>query len=100
MKIKYLLKGFFFVLSMLFIACNEENAGNTTPDLPDKPIVILYENDVHCAIDGYPFLVSVRNECKSVTDYVSTVSCGDFASGCTTGSEYSEPQGRIISPKP
>ena len=85
MKIKYLLKGFFFVLSMLFIACNEENAGNTTPDLPAKPIVILYENDVHCAIDGYPFLVSMRNECKSVTDYVSTVSCGDFASGGLVG---------------
>ena len=88
MKIKYLLKVFFFVLSMLFIACNEENeenAGNTTPDLPAKPIVILYENDVHCAIDGYPFLVSMRKEYQTTTNYVSTVSCGDFASGGLVG---------------
>ena len=88
MKIKYLLKVFFFVLSMLFIACNEENeenAGNTTPDLPAKPIVILYENDVHCAVDGYPFLVSMRKEYQTTTNYVSTVSCGDFASGGLVG---------------
>lgn len=26
-------------------------------------------------------LVSLRNDCLSRTDYVSTVSCGDFASG-------------------
>ena len=51
---KYFFKGFLFVLTLLFIACNEENAGNTTPDLPAKPIVILYENDVHCAHIGVP----------------------------------------------
>ena len=55
------------------------------PDLPTEPIVILYENDVHCAVDGYPLLVSVRKECQSATDYVSTVSCGDFASGGLIG---------------
>ena len=55
------------------------------PDLPAKPIVILYENDVHCAVDGYPLLVSVRKECQAATDYVSTVSCGDFASGGIVG---------------
>ena len=55
------------------------------PDLPTEPIVILYENDVHCAVDGYPLLVSVRNECQAATDYVSTVSCGDFASGGLIG---------------
>ncbi len=55
------------------------------PDLPTEPIVILYENDVHCAVDGYPLLVSVRKECQAATDYVSTVSCGDFASGGLIG---------------
>ena len=82
---KYFFKGFLFVLTLLFIACNEENNGNTTPDLPNKPIVILYENDVHCSVEGYPYLVSVRNECLTGTDYVSTVSCGDFASGALVG---------------
>ena len=82
---KYFFKGFLFVLTLLFVACNEENIKDTTPDLPNKPIVILYENDVHCAVEGYPYLVSVRNECLTGTDYVSTVSCGDFASGGLVG---------------
>ena len=85
MKIKDFFASFFLVFSMLFVACNEENNGNTTPDLPNKPIVILYENDVHCSVEGYPYLVSVRNECLTGTDYVSTVSCGDFASGGLVG---------------
>ena len=82
---KYFFKGFLFVLTLLFVACNEDNIKDTTPDLPTKPIVILYENDVHCAVDGYPVLVAVRKECQSATDYVSTVSCGDFASGGLVG---------------
>ena len=82
---KYFFKGFLFVLTLLFVACNEDNIKDTTPDLPTKPIVILYENDVHCSVEGYPYLVSVRNECLTGTDYVSTVSCGDFASGGLVG---------------
>ncbi len=86
MKIKDFIASLFVVISLFFVACNEENVGgNTTPDLPNKPIVILYENDVHCAVDGYPLLVSMRKECQSVTDYVATVSCGDFASGGLVG---------------
>lgn len=86
MKIKDLIAGFLVIVSLFFVACNEENiGGNTTPDLPAKPIVILYENDVHCAVEGYPLLVSMRKECQSSTDYVATVSCGDFASGGVVG---------------
>lgn len=85
MKMKYFFKGFLFVLTLLFVACNEDNIKDTTPDLPTKPIVILYENDVHCAVDGYPFLVSMRKEYQTTTNYVSTVSCGDFASGGLVG---------------
>ena len=86
MKIKDFIAGFFVIVSLFFVACNEENVGgNTTPDLPAKPIVILYENDVHCAVEGYPLLVSMRKECQSSTDYVATVSCGDFASGGVVG---------------
>lgn len=85
MKIKDFLASLFVVISLFLVACNEENPDNRTPDLPTEPIVILYENDVHCAVDGYPLLVSVRKECQSATDYVSTVSCGDFASGGLVG---------------
>ena len=85
MKIKDFLASLFVVMSLFLVACNEDNIKDTTPDLPTKPIVILYENDVHCAVDGYPVLVAVRKECQSATDYVSTVSCGDFASGALVG---------------
>ena len=45
------------------------------------PIVIIYDNDVHCAVDGYAKLVALRDVTLDSTDFVTTVSCGDFASG-------------------
>ena len=85
MKMKDFFKLFFLVSFLLPVACSDEKTENTTPDLPSKPIVILYENDVHCSVDGYPILVSLRNECLTGNGYVSTVSCGDFASGGIVG---------------
>ena len=74
------------VYSLIFCACSDEiNDKIQQPDLPTQPIVVLYDNDVHCSIDGYPMLVSLRNEWLSGTEYVSTVSCGDFASGGLAG---------------
>lgn len=49
-------------------------------------IVILYDNDVHCAVDGYAKMAGVKNEIKKQTPYVSVVSCGDFAQGDVIGS--------------
>lgn len=49
-------------------------------------IVILYDNDVHCAVDGYAKMAGVKNEIKTQTPYVSVVSCGDFAQGDVIGS--------------
>lgn len=72
----------------LFCACsdkNSANAENKLPDFPTQPIIVVYENDVHCALEGYPMLVALRNECLATTNYVSTVSCGDFASGGLAG---------------
>ena len=48
-------------------------------------IVILYDNDVHCAVEGYANMAGVKNECKQQTPYVSVVSCGDFAQGDVIG---------------
>ncbi|MBR5802932.1 MAG: bifunctional metallophosphatase/5'-nucleotidase [Bacteroidaceae bacterium] len=58
---------------------------NNTPDLPKSPIVIVYENDAHCAVDGYARLVALREEQRQITPYVSTVSCGDFIQGDLVG---------------
>ena len=52
---------------------------------PDSRIVIVYDNDVHCAVDGYAKLAAVRNQQKEKTDYVTTVSCGDFVNGGVIG---------------
>ena len=48
-------------------------------------IVILYDNDVHCAVDGYATMSALKNEMLEKTDYVSLVSSGDFAQGATIG---------------
>lgn len=85
MYIRNVLMLFGVVCSCLFYACSDESIENRRPDLPTHPIIVLYENDVHCTLDGYSMLVSLRNECLSNTDYISTVSCGDFSSGGVVG---------------
>ena len=51
-----------------------------------EPIVILYENDVHCAVEGYARMAGQRDAERQRTPYVTLVSCGDFAQGNTVGS--------------
>ena len=68
---------------MLFVSCHKEVED---PEVSQDEIVILYENDVHCAIDGYPLMAELRDRMKRQTDYVSVVSCGDFLSGGIYGS--------------
>ena len=50
-----------------------------------ETIVILYENDVHCAVEGYSKLAAMKNELKSEYEYVGVVSSGDFVQGGTIG---------------
>lgn len=50
----------------------------------DKSIVILYENDVHCGIDGYAKLAGLRDAIAD-TAYVAVVSSGDYLQGGTAG---------------
>ena len=50
----------------------------------DKSIVILYENDVHCAINGYQKMAGLRDRIAD-TAYVAVVGCGDFVQGGTAG---------------
>lgn len=49
-------------------------------------IVILYENDVHCEIEGYSALSAMRNELKQEYDHVGIVTSGDFLQGGSLGS--------------
>lgn len=51
-----------------------------------EPIVILFENDVHCAVEGYARFAGQRDAELGQTPYVTLLSCGDFAQGNTVGS--------------
>ena len=75
------MKHYLIILSFLLLACCAGCGTKNKVDLPDKPIVIVFENDVHCAIDGYAKLVSLREEQREQTPYMATVSCGDFVQG-------------------
>ena len=73
------------LMSSLLSSCDSSvmtkvNSQSSTAQSP-KPIVILYDNDVHCAVDGYSKLVALRDIMLDSTDFVTTVSCGDFSSG-------------------
>lgn len=73
----------FFVATLLGSCCNAP--GERVRDLPTKPIVVLYDNDVHCAVDGYAKLAALREQFSNEGNYTTTVSCGDFVSGDIVG---------------
>jgi 2',3'-cyclic-nucleotide 2'-phosphodiesterase (5'-nucleotidase family) len=59
-------------------------ASAATADAKAKDIVILYTNDVHCAVDkniGYASLAAYKKDMESKTDYVTLVDCGDAIQG-------------------
>lgn len=67
---------------LLLYGCNAK-------DIPKADdIVILYTNDVHCAVDddiGYAGLAAYKHECEESTPYVTLVDCGDALQGDVIG---------------
>ena len=56
------------ILSLFVLACLMAGCGmNGNVRVPDHPIVILFENDVHGAVDGYAKLVSLREKQREWT---------------------------------
>ena len=71
-------KAFFLGLMALIVGCHAVCA--------QKSIVILYENDAHCGIEGYTKMAGLRDAIiKADTAYAAIVCCGDFLQGNTTG---------------
>ena len=69
-----------FILSLLALMTGLNMA------CAQKSIVILYENDAHCGIDGYTKIAGLRDAInRSDTAYAAAVCCGDFLQGNTTG---------------
>ena len=78
----------YYLILLFFVAtilCSCSNHHERVRDLPTQPIVILYDNDVHCAVDGYAKLVALREQLNNEGNYTTTVSCGDFVSGDIVG---------------
>ena len=76
-------KKFLLVFSLLFLFVSSAFGAN-----PDKDIIILYTNDVHCGIDeniGYAGLSFYRDEMKKISPYVTLVDAGDWSSGGVIG---------------
>ena len=66
------------------IACSYK----TTPagsSQASNDIVILYDNDVHCSVDGYAKMAALKADKMAETPYVTLVSAGDFVQGGSMG---------------
>lgn len=72
-----------FAATTLFVtACGKEPVD--TPSQEKHSIVILFENDVHCAIDGYAKIAALRDAIAD-TAWAALVSSGDYIQGQVTG---------------
>ena len=69
------------------MACSPKQYVKTPEKHPplNYPIAIIYDNDVHCAVDNYPQLAALRNTVQRQTPYVTIVSSGDFLQGDLIG---------------
>lgn len=50
-----------------------------------EDIIILYENDAHCVIEGYTKLSAMKKELRQTYSHVGVVSGGDYIQGSSLG---------------
>jgi len=69
------------------ISCSHKAtpAGGNATTKAAYDIVILYDNDVHCSVDGYAKMAALKAEKQAQTPYVTLVSAGDFVQGGSMG---------------
>ena len=51
----------------------------------NEDIIILYENDVHCVVEGYSKLSAMKKELQQTYNHVGVVSGGDYIQGTSLG---------------
>lgn len=71
----------FLIISVIFTGAFTVSGENVSVD----DIVILYENDVHCAVEGYSKLLALKKELSAVCNNVGVVSVGDYVQGSSLG---------------
>ena len=81
------MKRLFLLLSIIAaaISCSPKNAPVSSGTKASYPIIILYDNDVHCSVDGYAKMAALKAEKQAETPYVTVVSAGDFVQGGSMG---------------
>ena len=82
------MKAKFFLPCIAFavFSCSETSSqAEGTPSSSQKSLVIVYENDVHCNMEGYAKFAGLRDLIADTAD-VATVSSGDFLQGGAWGS--------------
>lgn len=70
----------FVVLAMLL-----SSLGLVTSAADTQEIVILFESDVHCSVDGYAKIAALKDEISDDSEYVGVVTSGDFVQGGSLG---------------
>ncbi len=73
------------IISIILCLCLLLSAAGCATEQVAEPIVILYENDVHCEVAGYSKLLAMKNELAESYKHVGVVSSGDFVQGGTLG---------------
>ena len=68
------------VLSLLLSSLVSVVNATGTPE-----IVILFESDVHCSVDGYAKIAALKDEISDEAEYVGVVTSGDFVQGGSLG---------------
>lgn len=79
---KYLFSFLAVLCCCMFVTGCKSSAGLSHSK--DKSIVILYDNDVHCDINGYAKIAGMR-DAVSDTAWAAVVSSGDYLQGGTAG---------------
>ena len=73
-------------MGVVAASCSYKITETTNYPEKSKSIVILYENDVHCGIDGYAKIAGLRDAINATdTAFATAVCVGDFLQGNTTG---------------
>ena len=70
------------IILLLFTSCSHRHY---TARTDDATIVVLFDNDVHCAVDGYPRVAAYKTQLMQRYDNVCLVSSGDFVQGGSLG---------------
>lgn len=79
-KIASMLCCILLAIGIMPISACKENVDNRSND-----IIILYENDAHCVIEGYSKLSAMKKELQQTNKHVGIVSGGDYIQGNSLG---------------